>query len=64
MEEKKKKKEENVQMRTGCKAEKQGAAADHQEVETASKRIESATVTIVHGDSVPPDPPEPDPFCR
>ena len=35
-------------MRTGCEAEKQGVAADHQEVETASERTESATVTLVH----------------
>ena len=53
-------------MGTGCEAEKQGVSADHQEVETASERTESATVTLIHGDDeggVPQDPPEPDPFC-
>ena len=49
------------------RAETQGEAADHQEVETASEPTKDATVTLVHGDGkggVPRDPPEPDPFCR
>ena len=62
---KKRKKEEKAQKRTGCEAETQGEVADHQEVETASKPTEDATVTLVHGDGkggVPRDPPEWDPL--
>ena len=66
-EKEKRKKEEKAQKRNGFKAETQGEAADHQEIETASEPTENATMTLVHGDGkggVPRDPPEPDPFCR
>ena len=46
----KRRKEEKAPKRTGCEAETQGEAADHQEVETAGEPTEDATVTLVHGD--------------